>query len=62
MEITRIKVSDYYGIPTYYSVMPQAIFDALEAAFLEGKETADVDKVQFDRMIEDYKIKVNKYE
>jgi hypothetical protein len=60
METTKIKVSDYYGEPSYYSVMPQPIFDALEAAALNGEEFATVDKAQFDKMIEDYKLKTQK--
>ena len=60
METTKIKVTDYYGIPSYYSVMPQAIFDALEAANLNNEAYALVDKVQFDKMIEDYRIKMNR--
>jgi hypothetical protein len=58
METTKIKVSDYYGIPSYYSVMPQSIFDDLEAANLNGEYFALIDKVQFDKMIEDYKLKI----
>ena len=54
----QIKISDYYGIPAYYSVMPQSIFDSLEMTALNGNEYADVDKVQFDKMIEDYKLKM----
>jgi hypothetical protein len=56
----RIKVKDYYGNPDYYSVMPQAIFDALEAAYLDGQEFTDVDKAQFDKMVWDYQIKMDK--
>ena len=56
----RIKVKDYYGNPDYYSVMPQAIFDALEAAYLDGQEFTDVDKAQFDKMVWDYEIKMDK--
>ena len=56
----RIKVKDYYGNPDYYSVMPQAIFDALEAAYLDGQEFADVDKAQVDKMVWDYQIKMDK--
>ena len=55
----RIKVKDYYGNPDYYSVMPQEIFDALEAAFLNGQETVDVDKAMFDKMVWDYQIKMD---
>ena len=56
----RIQVKDYYGNPDYYSVMPQAIFDALEAAYLDGQEFTDVDKAQFDKMVWDYQIKMDK--
>ena len=58
MKTTKIKISDYYGNPSYYSVMPQAIFDALEAANLNSEEFALVDKGLYDKMIEDYKAKV----
>ena len=56
---TKIKTADYYGNPSYYSVMPQPIFDALEIASLNNEELASVDKAQFDQMIEDYKLKMN---
>ena len=36
METITINVADYYGNPSYYSVMPEAIFDALELASLNG--------------------------
>lgn len=54
----RIKVTDYYGNPSYYSVMPQTIFDALELANLKGEEFAEVDKTQLDEMIHLYNIKM----
>lgn len=54
-----IQVSAYYGNPSYYSVMPQPIFDALEAATLNGEDFAMVDKVQFDKMIESYIQKIS---
>lgn len=56
----RIKVKDYYGNPDYYSVMPQAIFDSLETSYLDGQEFTDVDKEQFDKMVWDYQIKMDK--
>lgn len=59
MERIKIKVSDYYGNPSYYSVMPKPIFDALEAFALNGEEFAMVDKALYDKMIEDYKLKIN---
>lgn len=58
MATIQIKVSDYYGTPSYYSVMPRSIFDALEVAALNGEEYIDVEKEMFDTMIEDYNNKV----
>lgn len=60
MKTIKIKVIDYYNNPSYYSVMPQEIFDALEAGSLAGNETVQVDKRQFDMMLEDYKNKMEK--
>jgi len=54
MERIQIKVNDYYGNPSYYSVMPQEIFDALELASLKGEELCMVNKDQFDKMIVEY--------
>lgn len=54
----EIEVNKYYGVPSYYSVMPEQIFDALELASLKGEETATVNKAQFDKMIADYEIKM----
>ena len=55
---TKINVADYYGNPSYYSVMPRSIFDALELAYLEGKKIVSVAKADFDKMVTDYKIKM----
>ena len=57
MVTIQIKVADYYGNPSYYSVMPREVFDALEIAALKGEEFATVDKTRFDIMIEQYNIK-----
>ena len=54
METIKIKVNDYYGNPSYYSVMPQEIFDALELSSLQGEEYTTVNKDQFDKMIVEY--------
>lgn len=54
----EIEVNKYYGVPSYYSVMPEQIFDALELASLKGEETVMVSKSQFDKMIIDYEIKM----
>lgn len=58
METIRIKVNNYYGNPSYYSVMPQEIFDALELASLQGEEYVTVSKDQFDTMIVEYNKKM----
>lgn len=58
METIRIKVNNYYGNPSYYSVMPQEIFDVLELASLQGEEYATVSKDQFDTMIVEYNKKM----
>ena len=60
METITINVDDYYGKPLYYSVMPQVIFDALEAAYLNNQPTINVDKELFYKMINDYKLKMQK--
>lgn len=62
METIRIKVNNYYGNPSYYSVMPQEIFDALELASLQGEEYATVSKDQFDNMIIEYNKKMKQWE
>lgn len=54
MDTIQIKVNDYYGNPSYYSVMPEAIFDALELASLKGEELATVERAAFDKMIIEY--------
>ncbi|MDR3188091.1 MAG: hypothetical protein LBT94_02770 [Prevotellaceae bacterium] len=51
MGTVDITLSEYYYSPQYYGAMPIAIFNALELAFLEGKETATVPKVEFETMV-----------
>lgn len=58
MDAIKIKVADYYGNPSYYSVMPNEIFDALELASLKGERETDVDKVLFTQMVDNYKKKM----
>ena len=55
MDRIKIKVSEYYGNASYYSVMPQSLFDLLEAAFLNGDEFVLAEKSQVDKLIDDYK-------
>lgn len=54
VEMKEIRVSDYYGNTKYYNVMPSAIFDALELAYLKGEETCKVAASDFDKMESDY--------
>ena len=54
MDTIQIKVNDYYGNPSYYSVMPESIFVALELASLKGEELATVERAAFDKMIVEY--------
>lgn len=61
-ERMKIKVSDYYGNPSYYSVMPQALFDLLEAATLNGEEYILADKAQVEQMVADHKMKMEQWE
>ena len=58
----EIEVNKYYGVPSYYSVMPEAIFDALELASLKGEPTTTVDKVLFETMVIDYKEKMAEWQ
>ena len=59
METITINVADFYGNPSYYSVMPEAIFDALELASLKGEPTTTVDKALFEKMVINYNKKMN---
>jgi hypothetical protein len=56
METIEIKVSEYYDNPTYYAFMPEIVFDALEVAFLDGRDMALVSKAAFDEMQKELEI------
>ena len=58
MATIEINVSEFYGVPAYYSEMPRDIFNALETAALNGYKTATVDKAQFDKMMLDFQKKI----
>lgn len=58
----EIEVNKYYGVPAYYSVMPQNIFDALEKAAFDGENTVFVDADQFNKMVEKYEEKIKSLE
>jgi hypothetical protein len=54
METIEIKVSEYYDNQKFYAFMPETIFDALEAAFLNGRDTAVIPKAAFDEMMKEF--------
>lgn len=54
METIEINVAEYYNQPKYYGDMPEAVFNALESAFLAGKETAEVSKAAFETMLNSF--------
>lgn len=51
MGAIEVKISEYYNNPQYYPYMPETVFNALEAAFLDGKETAEVPEGDFNGML-----------
>lgn len=50
----KIKVSDYYGHAPYYRFMPREMFGRLECAYLNGHQFADVSKMMYDKMQEQW--------
>ena len=54
MDTINIKVSAWYGNTQYYGVMPRPLFAALENAFLNGSQTAAVDRAEFETMLSSY--------
>lgn len=46
----KIKVSDYYGHAPYYRFMPRDMFGRLEFAYLNGHQFAEVSKMMYDKM------------
>lgn len=46
----EIEVNTFYHCRPLYRYMPRPIFDALEAAFKEGREYAEVSEVEFNKM------------
>ncbi len=47
MERIEIPVKDYYFAQALFPKMPRPMFDALEAAYLEGRPTASVPAESF---------------
>ena len=53
METTTINLEPYYTNRAYYPYIPAPVFDALEAAFLEGKDKAEVPTEDYNLMMSD---------
>ena len=53
-ETIEMEVGGYYDQPKYYGDMPEAVFNALEAAFISGAETAIVPKAAFEMMLRSF--------
>ena len=51
METIEISLAEYYNNSQYFPFMPESIFNALEAAFLDGEEIVKVSKTEFEGML-----------
>ena len=51
MGTISINVDTFYSNRAYYPFLPAPVFDALEAAYLEGKETAEVSEVDYNTLL-----------
>lgn len=49
--MVEINVDEYYSNISYYPFIPASIFDALEAAFLNGSATVAVPVEEYSRML-----------
>ena len=58
MDKVQINVKDYYGNAQYYSVMPEPVFNLLEAAFLNDLDTIMVERDVYEKMESDYQKKI----
>ena len=54
MEKIEVSVMAYYACTWYYPFMPRAMFEALEKAFLEDRDTAEVDRKDYEQLLKDY--------
>lgn len=55
MEVQSINVDVFYARPEYYGFIPTSVFDALEAAFVEGKASAVVLRSDYNKMMSNFK-------
>jgi len=50
-----INVDTFYSNRAYYPFLPASVFDALEAAYLDGKETAEVSEADYNTLLSNLK-------
>ncbi len=50
-----IELEPYYTNRAYYPYIPAAVFDALEAAYLEGAESAEIPEEEYNELITNLK-------
>lgn len=55
MGTISINVDSYYANRDYYPYIPAAVFDALEAAYLQGSESAIVPEAAYNEMLSNLK-------
>lgn len=55
MGTISINLEPFYTNRAYYPYLPAAVFDALEAAYLEGKATALVPEAEYNVMLSNLK-------
>jgi hypothetical protein len=49
--MVEVSVDKYYSNRGYYPFIPLSVFQALEKAYLDGKETALVPEEEYNRMV-----------
>lgn len=55
METISINVDAFYSNRAYYPYIPASVFDALEAAYLDGEDTAEVSETDYSAMMSNLK-------
>lgn len=50
-----INLEPYYTNRAYYPYLPAAVFDALEAAYLEGRESAEIPEADYSVLVSNLK-------
>jgi len=55
MGAITINVDSFYSNRAYYPFLPAPVFDALEAAYLDGKETAEVSEADYNTLLSNLK-------